>query len=163
MSVYSNNPPHVEYRDGVTFKIIPNKRNMTSRSLIEGQDKLMGNNFPKEGYFIILELYTAMSAKEYQFAKSTLITFEGMIKKKLEMDRKLYHEAPSIYLRFDEVSTEHEAVYKRRLTEIRSLLGNYLYLENGLKYWINDTARPTKWAKEIVEFGIVNKDDYRLD
>lgn len=163
MSVYSNNHPHVEYRDGVTFKIIPNNRKMTSHSLIEGQDKLMGNDFPKEGYFIILELYTAMSAYEFQFAKSTLITFEGMIKTKLKKDGKFYHEAPAIYLIFESSKTEPSEVYERRLTEIRHLLIDYLNLKGGLRYWIDNTACPTIWATEFVKQGIVNKGNYRLD
>lgn len=95
--------------------------------------------------------------------KSTLITFEGMIRKKFKADEISYQEAPQIELYFPKRDTESYQGDGKNTTTIQCLLKDHYENGGGLKYYLWDGALPTPWAVDCVTWGIVNKDDFRLD
>lgn len=167
MSVYSDDPPTSDISDyyenvyGLIFMINPAERRQTGISLSDSQDQLMHTFFPKDdNYLIHLELHPPEDKEQWEFIKTTLITFENMIQRKLRTDGRSYQEAPAIELVFVVASRDPVEVYTSRLTDIKYMLLDHHERGGGLKYWISDKARPTEWAMQCVKWGIVNKDDY---
>lgn len=148
---------------GVRFTINPANRQETSASLVGNQDLLMGKSFPREDYFISLVLHSSKNMEEWEFMKSTLITFEGMIRQKFKADGISYEQAPQIELFFPKAGTESSQGYKERAATIRCLLRDHYENKGGLDYCLWNGARPTRWAVDCVNWGIVNKDNFRLD
>ena len=95
--------------------------------------------------------------------KSTLITFEGMIRQKFKADKISYQQAPQIELYFPNASTGPIMEYQEKANIIRNLLKDHYENKGGLNYCLWNEARPTEWAIDCVYWGIVNKDDFRLD
>lgn len=165
MSIYSDNDPildaspHYQIIAGLNFTITPADRQATSANLVENEKMLMDEGFPSDDYTIYLELHRPKTESERDFLENTVITFEGMMKRKFDADGKSYQQAPKVSLVFVGASTEPEEVYKSRLTEIRHLLVDYQEQGKGLRYWIGGKERPDQWAKDFVDRGIVNKSE----
>lgn len=169
MPVYQNNeliPYGLSYPNsihGVKFIINPANRQETSASLVDSQDSLMEKSFPCKEYFISLILHPFTNKQEWEFMKSTLITFEGMIRQKFKADKISYQQAPQIELYFPNASTGPIMEYQEKANIIRNLLKDHYENKGGLNYCLWNEARPTEWAVDCVYWGIVNKDDFRLD
>lgn len=155
----------------VKFIINPKDRQETSASLVDSQDLLMSESFPrnKDGYSISLVLHapTVNDQQEWKFIKSTLITFEGMIKQKFKADgiSSYQEEAPPIVLYFLNAAVPKETDISKSLHRarmIRKLLKNYYEKMGGLNYCLSDEAQPSLWLVDCVFFGIINKDNNLL-
>lgn len=180
MSVDQNNETTTQGLSSPTTSLIPNvkfiinprDRQETSASLVDSQDLLMSESFPrnKDDYSISLVLHapTVNDQQEWNFIKNTLITFEGMIKQKLKADvisSSYQEEAPLIVLYFpNAVSPEETDILKslHRARIIRKLLKDYHEKMGGLNYYLSDEAQPSLWAADCVFFGIINKDNNLL-
>lgn len=122
----------------------------------------MEKSFPRKNYFISLVLHPSTNKHEWEFVKSTLITFEGMVSRKFKADGISYQEAPQIELHFPSAVKEDVAKYQDRIRIIRSLLKEYHENKGGLNYCLCNQAQPNLWAIDLVVWGIINKDDFRL-
>lgn len=169
MSDHQNNQPPIygllspNEPYSVRFIINPDNRQMTSASLVTGQDILMETSFPRKNYFIVVAVYPAKNRAEWEFVKSTLITFEGMIRKKFEADKVSRQEAPQIELHFPGIATEDPLKYGDRMRILHRLFGVYHEQKGGLSYTLYHKTAPSLWAIDCVVWGIINKDDFRID
>lgn len=154
-----DNPTQIH---NVRFILNPSNRQHTSASLVSGQDLLMEKSFPRKNYFITLAIHPSKNKSEWEFVKSTLITFEGMIKKKFTADRISYQEAPQIELHFPSTATEDPLKYQDRIKILRSLLNEYHENKGGLNYCLWNETLPNIWAIDCVVWGIIYKDDFRM-
>lgn len=150
----------------VKFIINPIDRQETSASLVDSQDLLMSESFPRnKDYSISLVLHPPIvnrHEQEWNFIKNGLITFEGMIKKKFKADGISYQEGPPIVLYFPNAVPETNLRYLERARVIRRLLKDHFEDRGGLNYCLSDEAQPSEGAPECVFWGIVHKDEALL-
>lgn len=93
--------------------------------------------------------------------KSTLITFEGMIRQKFKADGISQQQALRIELYFLDAGTEPNLKYRQTAKLIRKLLKDHYKDKGDLNYCLWNEARPTLWASDCVYWCIVNKDDFQ--
>lgn len=155
-----DNPTQIH---NVRFIINPSDRKHTSASLVSGQDLLMEKSFPRKNYFIMLAIHTPKNESEWEFVKNTMITFEGMIKKKFRADKVSKQEAPQIELHFPSNATEDPLKYHDRIKILESLLREYHEGKGGLSYCLWNETLPNIWAIDFVVWGIIYKDNFRME